>query len=254
MMMSLTTMLTSELKDPGSKSGDKGENHGIQASDGVDLKHCIGYMIFRILGSCQDTVVTMLINGDTAVVRYEFVQYELMKDVWIMSIWYVFNIAVKEGKICRWNLVGVQVPFKGRTFQWSLSGDLAGVQVSHEVSDDVHLPHITASCIHISRFMSKDYCALLHDHEKNMDFIQGLPRDQAASQSVAVDSWTQLVLRISSSGLAAPSVQSKLERVLNCNTVDFLRRLYLSVGSSLAYEVASDSEAAAVILVMSVDE
>ena len=31
-------------------------------------------------------------------------------------------------------------------------------------------------------------------------------------------------------------------------------RLYLSVGSGLAYEVASDSEAAAVILVMSVDE
>ena len=23
-----------------------------------------------------------------------------------------------------------------------------------------------------SRFMSKDHCALLHDHEKNMDFIQ----------------------------------------------------------------------------------
>ncbi|KAM7225964.1 hypothetical protein CapIbe_023941 [Capra ibex] len=48
------------------------------------------------------------------------------------SVWYVFNIAVKEES--RWNLVGVQsptstqVPFKGGSFQWSLSEDLAGVQ------------------------------------------------------------------------------------------------------------------------------
>ncbi|KAI4554136.1 hypothetical protein MJG53_019435 [Ovis ammon polii x Ovis aries] len=65
-----------------------------------------------------------------------------------------------------------------------------------QVSDDVHLPHITASSIHISR------CAL-----QVLSSTQGFPRDQATSQSVAVDRRTQLVLRILSSGLAAQSVQ-----------------------------------------------
>nr|XP_020764512.1 uncharacterized protein LOC110147390 [Odocoileus virginianus texanus] len=47
-----------------------------------------------------------------------------------------------------------------------------GVLSDVQISDDVHFPHITASCIHISRFLSRDHGALLYDHEKNMAFIQ----------------------------------------------------------------------------------